>query len=149
MTWCEPAHWKPLIPKIRWGWGEPNGWGDVNVPWKRYVTIFIGLGSEEIWIRLMLTFIGCVPNMKKNQPKLGWGGWGDVKVPWKRYVTNRWFLFFFSGLIWTFFGWFSRFWLKIKGFLEKTVILTYSSNRTSETRLMQNVVTSCLHFLYN
>ena len=38
------------------GWG---GWGDVNVPWKRYVT-YAGVGV---------------------------GGWGDVNVPWKRYVT--------------------------------------------------------------
>ena len=37
-----------------------GGWGDVNVPWKRYVT-YAGVG------------VG--------------GGWGDVNVPWKRYVT--------------------------------------------------------------
>ena len=42
---------------IRWGWG--GGWGDVNVPWKRYVT-YAGVGV---------------------------GGWGNVNVPWKRYVT--------------------------------------------------------------
>ena len=36
-----------------------GGWGDVNVPWKRYVT-YAGVGV---------------------------GGWGDVNVPWKRYVT--------------------------------------------------------------
>ena len=38
------------------GWG---GWGDVNVPWKRYVT-YAGDGV---------------------------GGRDDVNVPWKRYVT--------------------------------------------------------------
>ena len=27
---------------IRWGWGG-GGWGDVNVPWKRYVT-YAGVG---------------------------------------------------------------------------------------------------------
>ena len=43
---------------IRWGWGG-GGWGDVNVPWKHYVT-YAGVGV---------------------------GGWGDVNVPWKRYVT--------------------------------------------------------------
>ena len=29
------------VRDIRWGWG--GGWGDVNVPWKRYVT-YAGVG---------------------------------------------------------------------------------------------------------
>ena len=56
------------------GWG---GWGDVNVPWKRYVT-YAGVGGDGV----MLTFLGSVTGHT-----LGLGGWGDVNVPWKRYVT--------------------------------------------------------------
>ena len=61
------------------GWG---GWGDVNVPWKRYVTYAgVGVGGGGV----MLTFLGSVT---WHTLGLGWGGWGDVNVPWKRYVTN-------------------------------------------------------------
>ena len=59
------------------GWG---GWGDVNVPWKRYVTYAgVGVGGG-----VMLTFLGSVT---WHTLGLGWGGWGDANVPWKRYVT--------------------------------------------------------------
>ena len=59
------------------GWG---GWGDVNVPWKRYVTYagvgVGGWGDVNVPWKRYVTYAG-----------VGVGGWGDVNVPWKRYVT--------------------------------------------------------------
>ena len=58
-----------------------GGWGDVNVPWKRYVTYAgVGVGGGGV----MLTFLGSVTLHTRG---LGWVGRGDVNVPWKRYVT--------------------------------------------------------------
>ena len=83
---------------------EPNGW------WKLInTTIFIGLGQKKFEFGFLIH--GWFQTWKKNQPKSGPGKWIQLR-------TNRWFLFFFPGL-YDVFLWFSRFWLKIKGFLEK------------------------------
>ena len=115
----EPDHWKPLIPK------NLDAWAQRMVKTYKYNN-FHWFGSEEIWIRLFNSWM--IPNMKKNQPKSGPGKWIQLR-------TNRWFLFFFSGL-YDVFLWFSRFWLKIKGFLEKTVFSrTYPVFNPYKTRI--------------
>ena len=58
-----------------------GGWGDVNVPWKRYVT-YAGVGVGG-WgdVNVSLEALRDI--------RWGWGGGGGVmlNVPWKRYVT--------------------------------------------------------------
>lgn len=100
---------------------EPNGW------WKLInTTIFIGLGQKKFEFGFLIH--GWFQTWKKISQNL------DLENE-SNYEQTGGFCFFFSGL-YDVFLWFSRFWLKIKGFLEKPVFSrTYPVFNPYKTRI--------------
>lgn len=99
---------------------EPNGW------WKLInTTIFIGLGQKKFEFGFLIH--GWFQTWKKISQNL------DLENE-SNYEQTGGFCFF-SGL-YDVFSWFSRFWLKIKGFLEKNVFSrTYPVFNPYKTRI--------------